>query len=420
VTDVELEQAVRKVLLANVKEGYSALLGQSYSYIAPSLERYPFQWFWDTCFHVVMLARLGEYELAKRNLRSLFQMQEESGFVGHMIFWNQVLPRRRTDVMQARPSLESLRPHMSALVQPPLAARALLTLYEACGDRVYLGEMYARVKRHHEWLARNRDFDGDGLITIVTPFESGMDWKPSYDTVLGYVKRRTPRHLWNSRLYWQGVAVDLSNFVRRYDLARIRKRARFLVKDAGFNAIYASDLECMEKLALLAGDDPGIYGNLRHRVIESMLERMYDPHDAAFYDVCEPGSRRLTVRTPTILFPLVISELDERIAEQMVAKHFDSNGFRAPLPIPSVERSDASFFGGETPFLWRGPTWAFNNWFLYHALRKRGFEQSADRLRSSLRTLVEQSGFREYYDPVAGTGYGAPRFTWSGLLLDMS
>ena len=104
----------------------------------------------------------------------------------------------------------------------------------------------------------------------------------------------------------------------------------------------------------------------------------------------------------------------------MVAKHFDSNGFHVPLPMPSVERSDPSYFGGETPFLWRGPTWAFNNWFLYHALRRRGFEQSAERLRSSLEKLVEQSGFREYYDPVAGTGYGAPNFTWSGLLLDMS
>jgi glycogen debranching enzyme len=216
------------------------------------------------------------------------------------------------------------------------------------------------------------------------------------------------------------VAVDFSNFVRRYDLARIRKRARFLVKDAGFNAIYAADLECMEKLARIAGDDAHAYGKLRHRVIESMLERMYDPHDAAFYDVCDPGSRKLTVRTPTILFPLAVAELDERIAEQMVAKHLDSKEFLVPLPIPSVEPSDAAFFGGETPFLWRGPTWAFNNWFLYHGLRRRGFEQSADRLRSSLQKLVEQSGFREYYDPVVGTGYGAPNFTWSGLLLDMS
>src|SRR5262245_19770777 len=214
-------------MLANVKDGYSALLGQSYTYIAPALDRYVFQWFWDTCFHVVILTRLGEYELAKSNLRSLFEMQEASGFVGHMIFWNQVLPKRRTDIVQARPTWETLRPHMSALIQPPLAATALRALYEASGDRVFLGEMYARVKRHHDWLASNRDFDDDGLLTIISPFESGMDWKPSYDPVLGYRRRTTPRRLYTS-LYCRGVGVDLRNFMLGYDLRRIRERGHFL------------------------------------------------------------------------------------------------------------------------------------------------------------------------------------------------
>src|SRR5688572_12189377 len=274
-TEHALREAVRELMLRNVKDGYSALLGRNYCYIAPALKPYPFQWFWDTCFHVVILARLGEFDLAKRNLRSLFSMQEENGFVGHMIFWKQLLPKRRTDVMQARPTWEALRPHMSALIQPPLAAVALHTLYEACGDRVYLGEMYARLKRHHEWLARNRDFDGDGLLTIITPFESGMDWKPSYDPVLGYAQRVTPQRLYTSRLYWKGVSVDLHNFLLRYDLARIRRRGRFLVKDAGFNAIYAWDLECMERLAPLAGDDPAIFAERRQRVLKGMLELMY-------------------------------------------------------------------------------------------------------------------------------------------------
>jgi glycogen debranching enzyme len=417
VTEEELRTRVRELLLGNVKDGYSGLLGQNYCYVAPALKPYPFQWFWDTCFHVVILARLGEHDLAKRNLRSLFAMQEENGFVGHMIFWKQLLPKRRTDVMQARPTWEALRPHMSALIQPPLAAVALHTLYEACGDRVYLGEMYARLKRHHEWLARNRDFDGDGLLTIITPFESGMDWKPSYDPVLGYAQRVTPQRLYTSRLYWKGVSVDLHNFLLRYDLARIRRRGRFLVKDAGFNAVYAWDLECMERLAPLAGDDPAIFAERRQRVLKSMLELMYDEEDAAFFDV--HGSEKVRVRTPTIFFPLAL-EIDERIAARLLDAHFDrKDGFGSPLPLPSVELRDPAFFAGETPFLWRGPTWAFINWFLYHALRKRGFEEQAARLRRSLWQAIEKSGFREYYDPFTGEGLGAREFTWSGLLLDM-
>jgi len=418
-TERELSDRIRELMLANVKDGYSSLLGQSYTYVAPALDRYMFQWFWDTCFHVVILARLGEYELAKSNLRSLFEMQEADGFVGHMIFWNRVIPRRRTDIVQARPTWETLRPHMSALIQPPLAATALRVLYEACGDRVYLGEMYAHVKRHHDWLASNRDFDDDGLLTIISPFESGMDWKPSYDEVLGYRPRTTPRRLY-THLYCRGVAVDLRNFMLGYDLSRIRERSHFLVKDAGFNSIYAFDLEQMEQLAPIAGDDPEIFKRRRLQVLEAMLAKMYDEEDVAFYDICEPSARKLRVRTPTILFPLAIAELDQDLAEKLVESHLDGpNGFSAPLPIPSVELNDPSFLAGETPFLWRGPTWAFNNWFLFHALKKRGFPTHADQLRRSLCRLIETSGFREYYDPFTGEGHGARDFTWSGLVLDM-
>jgi glycogen debranching enzyme len=417
--DPRLEEEIRQLMLRNVKDGYSALLGRHYCYIAPALEPYPFQWFWDTCFHVVILARLGEYDLAKRNLRSLFAMQEENGFVGHMVFWKQLLPKRISDVTQARPTLQALRPHMSALVQPPFAAQALHTLYEACGDRVYLGEMYARVRRHHEWLARNRDFDGDGLLTIISPFESGMDWKPAYDPVLGY-RGPTPRRLYTSKLYWKAVGVDLSNFRLDYDLARIKARSRFRVKDAGFNSIYAVDLHCMEKLADLVGDDPAIFAQRRRRLVRSMTELMYDDETAAFYDLQEPGSRKIRVRTPTIFFPLAIEELGQDIAARVLAAHFDDpDAFAAPRPIPSLELRDPAFFYGETPFIWRGPTWAVANWFLYHALEKRGFGERAERLRRSLSELIRQSGFREYYDPVTGEGHGAREFTWSGLLIDM-
>ena len=418
--DRRLRDPVRELMLGNVKDGYSALLGQHYCYIAPALKPYPFQWFWDTCFHVVILARLGEFDLAKRNLRSLFAMQEANGFVGHMVFWKKVLPTRLSDVIQARPTWQSLRPHMSALIQPPFAAQALHTLYESCRDRVYLGEMYARVRRHHEWLAKNRDFDGDGLLTIISPFESGMDWKASYDPALGYAQRTTPKRLYGSRLYRKAVGVDLTNFWLRYDLGRIKQRGKFLVKDAGFNAIYAVDLHCMEKLALLAGDDPAVFRERRERLLASMIKLMYDEKAAAFLDVQEPGSRRIPILTPTIFFPLAIEELEEKFAAPVLEAHFDnSTEFGAPLPIPSVEMRDPAFFTGETPFLWRGPTWAPTNWFLYHALKKRGFAERAERLRKSLSELVRRSGFREYYDPISGEGHGARDFTWSGLLLDM-
>jgi glycogen debranching enzyme len=415
-----VRDSLRQLLVRNTKDGYSRLLNRHYCYVAPALGTYPYQWFWDTCFHVIMLARLGEHELAKRNLRSLFEMQEDDGFVGHMVFWNQALPHRASDILQSRPSPRTVRPHMSALIQPCLAAQALLALFEACGDRVFLGELYAKVLRYHEWLAAHRDFDGDGLLTIISPFESGMDWKPSYDVVLGHSPRVTPRRLYTSGLYWKVVGVDAGNFVSGYDAARIRRRQQFLVKDAGFNAVYARDLQAMEALAKSIGDDAERWAQRRRRVVQSMMDVLYDEKMHAFLDVQEPGSRKIPVLTPTIFFPLASDLVAQDLAESMVRTHLEhGDGFKVRWPMPSVQTSDPAFFAGQTPFLWRGPTWSFINWFLFKAFDGRGMAEQAQALRKSLRELVERSGFREYYDPLEGKGLGAKDFTWSGLLVDM-
>jgi len=414
-----LREDVHALLRRHLKEGYSGLLGREYCYIRPAPGRYPFQWFWDSCFHVVMLVRLGEHDIAKRTLRSLFAMQRADGFVGHMIFWNQVLPNRPTDIVQARPSWADLRPHMSELVQPPFVAQALERIYAATHDRVFLGELYARVRGYHQWLTC-RDFDGDGLLTIISPFESGMDWKASYDPVVGNDARRTPRRLYTSRYFWQVVSIDWHNFLRRYDLQRIRARSRFLVKDVGYNTAYALDLAAMERLAPIAGDDPAPYRERRRRVARAMLERMYDEESAAFYDLWEPGARKLRILTPSIFFPLALAEIADDIAERVIAAHFSTpREFGTPFPLPSLAACDPAFYPGESSYLWRGPTWALPNWFLYHTLGRRGHAEEAERLRAGLWQAVQKSGFREYYDPFTGEGYGAHDFTWSGLLLDM-
>src|SRR5205085_9751291 len=98
----------------------------------------------------------------------------------------------------------------------------------------------------------NRDFDGDGLIGLISPFESGIDWKPSFDEVLGMKVRTTPRHLFTSKLYWAAVAVDASNFFQGYDLDKIRNRNAFLVKEVAFNTIYACDLQALSELCDIA------------------------------------------------------------------------------------------------------------------------------------------------------------------------
>ena len=415
-TDSDIREAVREMLLANTHEGWSRKFQTEYCYIQPSPGTYPYQYFWDTCLHVFILTALGEHDLARKNMLSLFAMQEADGFVGHMLFWSRPLPAKWTDFFQGKPSWNLLRPHMSALVQPPLVAQTVQRIYDGTRDRQFLETMVPKLKRYFDWLGTNRDFDGDGLLSIITPFESGMDWKPTFDEVVGF-----NHGIANRRLFWKVVGVDARNFLHRYNLATLYRKDHFLVKEVGFNTIYAQNLVALADLCDALGDaDAGTYRDLSRTVVEAMIAHMYDEETAAFYDIYTRSREKIRVLTPTIFSPLVIRGLPHNISEAIIARHLSNEEeFAAPFPVPSVATNDPSFDSSESEYLWRGPTWVFSNWFIYQCLYYQGYRAEAEVVRETILKLIRQSGFREYYDPYTGDGYGAENFTWSGLVVDM-
>lgn len=99
-SDSELIEKVRTLMFDNIKAGLSPYLNAHYCYVMPSPGNYPFQWWWDTCFNIFILCALDEAALAKQNLKSLFRMQEKDGYVGHMIFWESLLPRDKLNILQ--------------------------------------------------------------------------------------------------------------------------------------------------------------------------------------------------------------------------------------------------------------------------------------------------------------------------------
>ena len=415
--DSALKARVRDLLFTNLSEGYSPLLRKHYCFIQPSPSTYPFQFWWDTCFHIFMLCQVGEYELAKKNLRSLFAMQEDNGFVGHMTFWKKLIPTHFSDVLQARPTLLNLRPHMSALIQPPLVAQALQRIYNGTRDNWFLREMLPKLKNYFEWLARSRDFEGQGLISIISPVESGMDFKASYDEVLGYAGKGG-----RLKLYWDAaIKIDGRNFLDRYDLARIYKAQRFIVQDVLVNTFHVRDLRILAKLCRETSDDSApIFERRADRAAQAILEYMFDEGALAFFDTRGADHRHLRTLTFTSLIPLLLPDVPSAVAQRMIECHLlNPTEFALRYPVPSLAATELTFDAGASRYLWRGPTWAIANWSLFHACRERGFDDIAFALGKSLRQLVTLSGFREYYNPLTGEGHGAQDFTWSGLLVDM-
>jgi hypothetical protein len=56
------------------------------------------------------------------------------------------------------------------------------------------------------------------------------------------------------------------------------------------------------------------------------------------------------------------------------------------------------------------------NWLLWHGLRNHGRHVLAEEIVASSVELVRRSGFREYFDPLDGSGRGSDRFSWSAAL----
>ena len=417
-TDQEIRDKAQDILLSNMVKGYSKSTKEKFHYTKPSPSTYPYQYFWDTCFHVLILNALGQNKMAIRHIESLFALQQDDGFVGHMIYWNNVIPHRLTDIFQSRPDLKShlFKTHMSALVQPPLAAEAVLKTFQESNDVNFISAIFPKLKKYYKWLADNRDFEGTGLLSIISPFESGMDWKATFDPVVGLPEKKG-----NKRLFRKMVYVDFRNFIHNYDLKKIYEKDYFIVKEVGFNTIYAQNLEAMALLCELLKDPDGeYYSRLAKKVTQSILEVMYDENDAAFYDVYGKDHKKIKILTPTIFFPVVLKGVSQEISNKVMDSHFfNKKEFSTPFPIPSLAINSPAFDAGESIYIWRGPTWIVFNWFMHRFLLEKGFEKEASLLIKSVKKLISQSGFREYYNPFTGEGNGAKDFTWSGLIVDM-
>jgi hypothetical protein len=82
--------------------------------------------------------------------------------------------------------------------------------------------------------------------------------------------------------------------------------------------------------------------------------------------------------------------------------------------VPSVSLDDPSFIRGDgrvIPKYWRGPSWPFTPPFVVPALLLAGRHADATVLVSRLEERLDAQGFREYTDPLDGTGMGARAFS---------
>jgi hypothetical protein len=375
------------VLRQNWREGTCPSDGVAYAYTCPSPGRYPWQWYWDSCFHAIAWRRFDPSR-PERELRSLLAAQRADGFIGHTVFWKEPLrgTRRLTYNVTSPDAL------MTDSIQPPLLAWAWQI---AVGDPA----QEPGILRHMEWLAAHRDLDGDGLLWIVSPDESGLDASPQFDAVWGRRAHGRPGYL---RLVRRNRRLG-------FDMRRILADGGPLCCEVTTNVLY--------NLSRLSLGLPSL--------TPVLIDRCYDERDGVFLPQARPRAHRRPATTIAALSPLALPDLPKDVGRRLVEEHLlNPARFWTPVPPPSVSAAEASFSVRDTGWFhqrryWRGPTWINTAWLCWLGLVRLGYDDAAAELGQRLAATMVVAGVREYYNPYTGAGMGARDFGWSTLVLEM-
>ncbi len=406
----DLIAGAKKVLDGNRHMGLSSWEQRAFDFVCPSNVTYPFQWLWDSCFHAIALTHV-DARWAQQELLCLLQAAQPDGFIPHMILWE----REQHLEMLAHYNIAMRNDYLTAISQPPVLAQAVERVYRVGGDARFLANVLPATKALYRWWIEHRDPDHDDLVAIVQPDESGLDALPGYDALLKMqTVDRAGLDAAMERLFDAYAPL-------RHDQARLLAADVFVVEDVMVNSIYAQGLRALARLCRAANDaEADEFDRLAGRVARALVDKCYDEQVGIFFDRCGAAEVSYGVKTVTSLFPLILDDLDHAIAKRLVDEHLHNPAeFWLPFPVPSVAADEPTFDPeAKTGLLWRGSTWINTNWFLVEGLRRHGYDQIAQELIERTLAMVARSGYREYYSPHTGKGYGAPDFGWSTLVLD--
>lgn len=380
-----LNEKVKKLLEKNHRIGVSN--GVSYDYTCPSPRNYPHQWLWDSCFHAIVLTHIDPGR-AKREIKTLLLKQGADGMVPCVSIWKRRFPFEEFF-------------YVNKITQCPVIPIAAELIYERTRDKNFVREVYPKLKKFFHWLAERRDRNGNGLLEIIHPWETGIDSTPTFDKQLG-IKNPHP-----------GFAEVIFKLL-------MLNRKEFRFENVLMNSIYAKALKSMSHLSTAIGEssDAKNFERKYNKTLESLIKYCWSETDRIFYDLDKKGAQ-VKIKTISSLMPLILDDLPEKFVEDLVGHLTDKKEFWSEYPVPSVSMDEKTFSPGGGFVLWRGPTWVNTNWFISKTLLRRGYKKEARIIIDKTAEMVDKSGFWEYYNPLTGEGYGQPGYGWSALVLDM-
>ncbi len=359
-------------LASNHREARGGLLHDG---IIPShaVEYFVGLWAWDSWRFCAGAANFDP-ELAKNNIRAMFDYQQPDGMVIDCIF---------TD-----PSENNARDS-----KPPLVCWAVDKIYDATGDKSFLAEMYPRLLAYHKWWYAKRDHDGNGMCEYgstdgtleAAAWESGMDNAIRFDDV--------------KMLANEGHSDAWSMDLESVDL----------------NAYLAQECRLLKKFAEILGekfDAPDHSGKVSDYFFDKDRKFFFDRKLADRSFAGDPGCEAYTMLWTGLATPAQVKDMMPLLQ--------DTAKFSTYIPFPTVAADNPKY---NPRGYWRGPIWLDQTYFAISGLRNYGYDELADsytrQVFNRLDGLKEGAPIHENYDTHTGARLKAPHFSWSASHLIM-
>ncbi len=393
VSQAQLEAKAREIMKAHWRYGTSdlgrgsnsATPAQTWGYTDPNPQRYGWQWLWDSCFHAVVWAELGEADRALLELQTLLATMGPSGFVPHMNF-----------VSNPSASLDFWgRSGASSITQPPMFGHAIAELVRR-GIEVP-EELCTQAARALSFFVKHRRDSSTGLIAIVHPWESGADNSPRWD---GHYL--TPY----GKVGWQDEKISLLGTIQRDADGVPLSNPAFHVASASFTALVAFNLS---ELA----ETTGAIGLDAVSELADSVKARWDAASQTWVDAEVSGKAMPALATP-VLDALLCVLCDSTPAKfEIICDHlFDPGVYGASFGPAGTSRSHPTYDGNG---YWRGSAWPQLTYLLWHGMKRLGRLREAAVLASQLRQGVHMSGFAEHWNPQNANPGGAVPQSWSAL-----
>jgi glucosylglycerate hydrolase len=371
---IEVEERARDILTQHWRpEGYCV----------PHPGVYPFQWLWDSCFHAVVWAHLGEADRAVAELEHLFRNQDEVGFVPHVDY-------------EAQPALHAAfwgREGASSITQPPMYGHAVAVLV-ALGVDVP-DRLFERARRGLWFLLRHRARDrASGLVTVVHPWETGADDSPRWDD-------------WCTNRFdlgeWYELKGRLLSTVERAPSGAPLANPAFSVAPAGFNALVAFNASELAE----AIDDAALRSAAEE--LGDALAARWDDDLSTWVDAGPSAAGSGRTRTVDAMLPVLLERSRRVVTAAALADEAAFGGRYGPA---GVHRREPTF---DPSTYWRGSSWPQLTYLLWLAADRAGDSALAATLATGLVTGAWRSGFAEHWNPDDAAPLGARPQSWSTL-----